>query len=283
MTKRLTDRALPERLPAWGVLLLESHHSPQFTMDWRTHPFVKIVYVLCGSGTFYLDGKKTSFSGGDVISVAPGIRNRIEDDPAEASSLYVCCIAKSVLRFDGDLVDRIRTGTVRGDGHFANRVSGTLRRMVHTQDSQAADRPIAMVLDALRLVQWIIESRTGSKQSQRPQVVGPEDSIDESVRRYIDSLPARFFEHASIDQAAASLGISRRSFTDAFARQTGQTWLTYVRGLAIDHARRRLAETNLPIVSVAFECGFNDLSTFYRQFKSQCGQSPARYRAHHQK
>ncbi len=92
--KKLTDRALPERLPTWGVLVLESHHSPEFTMDWRTHPFVKVVYVLSGKGMFHLGNQTEHFSTGDVIVVAPGTRNRIEDDPSSASSLYVCCIAE---------------------------------------------------------------------------------------------------------------------------------------------------------------------------------------------
>ena len=70
----------------------------------------------------------------------------------------------------------------------------------------------------------------------------------------------------------------RRTFTKLFAEETGTTWLRRVRELAIGHAKTRLRSSDLPIASVAFECGFNDLSTFYRQFKSQVGVSPAAYR-----
>ena len=125
MKRKLTDQALPERLPTWGVLVLESHHSPEFTMEWRTHPFVKVVYVLSGKGTFHLGQRTEPFSTGDVIVVAPGTRNRIEDDPGSAPSLYVCCIAKSLLRFDSDAVDWLATRVIRGDGHFANRRVGS--------------------------------------------------------------------------------------------------------------------------------------------------------------
>jgi len=276
MTKPLTDRALTEHLPAWGVLVLESHHSEQFSMEWRTHPFVKLVYVLHGRGEFHLGKSRWTFEAGDVVVVAPGTRNRIEDDPNSASSLYVCCIAKSLLKFDPELVARIPNRLYRRDGHFTHRVASRLRRMVHAQDCDGPSRAIAMVADAIKLIQAM-------EQRNQKQTRLEKDASDERmvVKQYIDSLPTRFFEESSIDAAADQLGIPRRTFTKLFTELTGETWLHRVRGLAIEHAKRRLQQSDLPITSIAFECGFNDLSTFYRQFKRQCGISPGEFRAKH--
>ncbi|TWU60440.1 HTH-type transcriptional activator RhaR [Rubripirellula tenax] len=273
MNERLNDRAVAERLPRWGVLVIESHHGPEFTMDWRTHPFIKVVYVLRGGGTFHLGNRDDLFATGDVVVVAPGVRNRIVDAPGSASSLYVACVARSHLKFDTTIIDRIHTRVIHGDGHFASRVATLLRRMVHSQDNTSPDRPIAMVADAMKLIQL-----TASRPESSPRRDKNAGDLLQDVGRYIETLPTRFFEDTTIDEVALSLGMSRRSFTDAFQKLTGETWLTYVRRLAIQHARSRLSETELPIVSIAFECGFNDLSTFYRQFKSQCGVSPAKYR-----
>jgi mannose-6-phosphate isomerase-like protein (cupin superfamily) len=118
MKPLLTDRALPEQLPRWGILVLESHHSSKFIMEWRTHSFIKIVYVLSGNGTFLFNKKRCSFSEGDVISIPPGTRNRIVDGPNAASSLYVCCVARSVLRFDPSLILQLPCGGLRLQQHF---------------------------------------------------------------------------------------------------------------------------------------------------------------------
>ncbi|NND96156.1 MAG: helix-turn-helix transcriptional regulator [Pirellulaceae bacterium] len=245
-------------------------------MDWRSHRFLKIVYVLQGGGDFHFAKRRNAFSAGDVVVVPAETPNRIEDDPTSASSLYICCIATSLLQFDPALVGRIQTQCVRGDGHFANRVSSLMRRMVHHQDSSGRNRPIAMVTEAMRLVQLVLQR----EQPQRKSVVDTERSPHrEAMARYIASLPREFFEATTIDAAAASLDMPRRTFTKLFAEESGQTWLQHIRQLAIGHAMARLVETDLPIASVAFECGFNDLSTFYRQFKSQVGMSPAAYRA----
>ncbi len=274
MDLSLTDRALPEQLPEWGVLVLESHHSSKFVMEWRTHSFVKIVYVLSGRGTFFIDKKEHCFTAGDVIVVPPGARNRIVDDPLCASSLYVCCLARRVLRFDVSLIAQLPCGVLTRGGAFAHRVESVVRRMVHTQQSTTRMRPIAMMTDALKLIQMIIEK---SRETQR--IAKGSTEYRRLVQQYIDSLPNRFFEETSIDAAADQLDIPRRTFTKLFAEIAGDTWLRYLRRLAIEHAQHRLRDTEIPITSIAFECGFNDLSTFYRQFNRYSGMSPGEYRA----
>ncbi len=274
MDLSLTDRALPEQLPEWGVLVLESHHSSKFVMEWRTHSFVKIVYVLSGRGTFFIGKKEHLFTAGDVIVVPPGTRNRIVDDPVCASSLYVCCLARRVLRFDVSLIMQLPCGVLARGGAFAHRVESVVRRMVHTQQSTTRMRPIAMMTDALKLIQMIIEK---SRETQR--IAKGSTEYRRLIQQYIDSLPNRFFEETSIDAAADQLDIPRRTFTKLFAEIAGDTWLRYLRRLAIEHAQHRLRDTKIPITSIAFECGFNDLSTFYRQFNRYSGMSPGEYRA----
>lgn len=274
MVRKLTETALAERLPSWGVLILESHHGPEFTMDWRTHTFLKVIYVLQGSGEVEFRDNSLDFATGDVVIVPPGTRNRIVDAPNAATSLYIGCIARSLVRFDPDLLDRLHVEVRRGDGHFANRVAAILRRMVYQQNEPTNNCALAMVSDSMRLLQLIVEHETKPATKQSKQEVHP----TRSMRQYIASLPNRFFEETTIDQAANRMGLPRRTFTKQFAEMTGETWLAHIRRLSIEHAQKRLTQSDLPIVSIAFECGYNDLSTFYRQFRSHCGVSPAKFR-----
>ena len=276
MATRLTRRALPEDLPEWGVLLLESHHDPAFTMEWRTHPFHKWIYVLRGRGRFLLHRREFFFSAGDVIAVPAGTPNRIVDLPGAASSLYVCCVADQLLSFDRSLRGRLPAGPLAPDGHFANRVAALMRRLAFAQSRATPTRPIGMVADALRMVQLATEHEGSSA----PTPVARRSPERQAMVDYVRRLRADFFEATTLDDAAAGLGMSRRTFTRLFAETTGISWLRFVRDLAIDHARERLRGSDLPIASVAFECGFNDLSTFYRHFKQRCGRSPAAYRRH---
>lgn len=278
--RKLTTTALRERLPDWGVLMLESHHAPEFKMNWRTHNFLKIVFVLNGEGTFHFSETTIPFSAGDVVVVPPRTRNRIEDDPASAPSLYICCVATSILRFDSQLRNRFSTVEHLGEPQFANRVATLMRRMVHAQNRGGDDRPISMVGSTMRMLELILKQSRSASKTQTAQKRSPDR---ETVARYVKSLPHVFFEATSIDAAAASIRMSRRAFTKLFVEEAGETWLQCIRRLAIEHARTRLTETEMPVASIAFECGFNDLSTFYRQFKTQLGMPPLQFRKQTQK
>ncbi len=99
-----------------------------------------------------------------------------------------------------------------------------------------------------------------------------------AIRVYVDELRREFFEPDDLDRAAARLGMSRRRFTQLFREEAGTSWSDYVTGLRIDHARRLLRETNRSITAIAFECGYEDLSSFYRAFKRRAGLPPNEWR-----
>ena len=268
-----TDHALEEDLPPWGILVLESHHSDRFTMDWRTHEFLKIVYVLKGRGTFFIEDQEIPFEAGDVVVIPYGFKNRIEDRPNAATSLYICCIDQQTWRFDPSIPTQVTVSTHHGSRQFTHRIASAMRRMIHQQQLDHAIRPIMMVGEALKILEQLIHQNHQTKTNRY------RDETDvEIIEQYVSNLPSRFFEEQSIDQVCQNLGIPRRTFTKHFQKITGSTWLNYVHQLAIEHAKQRLAHSDAPVTSIAFECGFNDLSTFYRQFKRHCNMAPMEYR-----
>lgn len=271
--KTLTHRALPEDLPSWGILVLESHHAPDFFMEWRKHSFIKIIYALNGSGSISIGEKQYQFVAKDVVVIPAGFANRVVDTPGEPSSLYVLCVDPGLIGFDQTIEKRLKAGRCERSGYLANRVEASLRRLLFRQSHSGQLTSLAMAASVLDLLQLLVASNIPATESKRSR-----SSALEEMARYVDYLDSHFFEAEDIDSAARQLGMSRRTFTKRFREVTGTTWLSYVRGKAVDHAARLLLETSAPITSIAFECGFSDLSTFYRQFKANLGVPPAAWR-----
>ena len=82
----------------------------------------------------------------------------------------------------------------------------------------------------------------------------------------------------SVDELAARVHMSPRTFARRFRAETGTTphhWLT---GQRVLHAQRLLETTELPVDVVAERCGLGGAATLRHHFSAWVGVSPQRYR-----
>jgi len=163
------------------------------------------------------------------------------------------------------------------DKMLSLQVRAEVRRLLFEQTCRRPGHAGMIVGLTLQLLALLARSR-----SHGPAVI-PVDSranstLRESVEAYVSELNRRFFEPAKINVIAKQLGMSRRRFTELFRDVTGSSWSDYLRGLRVNHSKQLLLETNRSVLSIAFESGFEDLSSFYRVFQRQEGTSPHRWR-----
>ncbi len=275
-----TRTALPELVPAYGVYVLESHHDVGFRMEQRVHAFVKLIYVLAGAGRVVTASRSIACETGDVIVVPIGQKHHIEDAPRQPMSIYVLCVEPRLWRHDPDLEALLPAGRLPRHPTVSQQVRGQLRRILYEQSAAREAHGTMIVGMTLRLLALL--ARVGTRRDrQRSGIAETADgpgALRRRVEAYIEELDRRFFEATCIDAAATATGMSRRRFTQLFRQLTGSTWLGYVHRRRIEHARHLLATTPRTVTSIAFECGFEDLSSFYRAFHRHAGQSPTAWR-----
>ena len=69
------------------------------------------------------------------------------------------------------------------------------------------------------------------------------------------------------------------SFLSHFVREAmNQTFQDYVNSVRFNYARKLIALTDKPMVSICYEAGFSDYRYFSRSFQSAYGMTPAEYR-----
>ncbi|MBV8508661.1 MAG: GlxA family transcriptional regulator [Xanthobacteraceae bacterium] len=82
-----------------------------------------------------------------------------------------------------------------------------------------------------------------------------------------------------VEDLAARVSMSRRTFMRAYVAATGRTPGKTIEAMRLDAARMALEATNKPVKQVARETGFGDEERMRRVFQRQLGVSPADYRA----
>jgi AraC-like DNA-binding protein/quercetin dioxygenase-like cupin family protein len=272
-------RPVAVALPAHGVFVLESYHAPDFRMAAQCHDFLEIFYVLKGTGVFRIDGQRHPACHDDILIVPTGRVHVIEDDPAEPLALYGICIAPQVWRHEPALLEHLPAGRLPASKLLAARVRADLRQLLF---EQTLARPGRCTLSLGLALQLLVRLARSFQDAEQPSSAGS-SVLDhrQAVARYIADLSHRFFEDTNLDQVAAELGMSRRRFTHLFRQAAGASWSAYLTRLRIEYACQLLRETSRSIPAIAFEAGYEDLSSFYRAFKREKGLPPRAWRERH--
>jgi len=128
---------------------------------------------------------------------------------------------------------------------------------------------------AKRLIVYI--RRDGGQSQYSPYLaVGPdEDSLVARVLKYVTD---HISDLLTIEDIADAVGVSRRTFSRAFAKHAHVTPSVFVDQVRIDFARKLLEETDVPLKTVAFRCGFHTATQMRMIFSRQLDITPKQYR-----
>ena len=94
--------------------------------------------------------------------------------------------------------------------------------------------------------------------------------------RFVESDAAR---PVQLQDLAAIAGMSKYHFLRVFRRLTGVTPHQYLISARMRRAALGLASSRRPVLDVALDSGFGDLSTFNKRFRATFGLTPTQYRA----
>lgn len=267
-------------VPEGGVRVLESHHLPQFEMDFGTWPFHKICWVAIGRGRLESMQNSSVIRRNDFLVLPSDWRHRFVDEPKAPLTLVILCVSAHFIAGSnsGERGDLWRTSLERyPDGrpleartafHQASLIE-IFRRALREQDNRAPgwETVLQMAADELliRLARGFVKIRTRGKQSG-----------EQSIRGAVEYIDAHPYAALQIDAMAERCGLSSRRFTDLFKKHTGETFNQYANRRRILYACERLRETS-HILYACHESGFNDPAYFYRVFKKQMGVTPGQF------
>ncbi|KAF0092850.1 MAG: AraC family transcriptional regulator [Puniceicoccaceae bacterium 5H] len=227
-----------------------------------------------GLGRIESDGRSFPLAPGHLVFIPPGCDHRLVEFPLQQLSLLVLWIRDRRLQrylcshlIEDQVLVLQEPKLMR---HFHTR----MRRMLYEQQ---ADLPGADLLCAGVASQLIAEFR-------RWRLLGKDlcsshtASDEHRVLDYLGQLDLNLHLPESLHEAAHRTGVSRRRFSAIVRKLTGESWHRFVRNRRMEYAGQLLRSNERPIMEISFMCGYEDLSSFYRNFRRCHGVSPQQYR-----
>jgi AraC-like DNA-binding protein len=143
--------------------------------------------------------------------------------------------------------------------------------------------------DRQKLALLEIEARMGrlavevqrSRGDSLPQVGSPgllNHNHFGKISQIADYVSKNFTEPLTVADIAKSIGMHPTSATKLFKKICGMNLMHYLTQHRIFHAQRLLSSTDMKILDVALDSGYQSASRFYAAFKEFCGVSPQEFR-----
>ncbi|MDN4522975.1 AraC family transcriptional regulator [Fictibacillus fluitans] len=255
------------------------------------HEFFELGYVMNGTGYHLYMDNIYPIKQGDVLLIEPGKLHGYQSDKTDP--LYVCNVLFQ-LPFLKDIADIQRNlscfsnpgfAPLLGDRENINErlaltglehleISLLIKKMMNEYQGKEAEYQLLIKAKFIELFTLLRRST----RSHEVDVRSTEVKWMEEVCSYINMY---YNDPLSLDKMSKVAGMSKSNFTSKFKQTIGKTFVEYRNEIRIKASCDLLRETDMKIINIANEVGFDDISHFIRTFKQLTRVTPSEYRKKH--
>lgn len=242
--------------------------QPDFRIDRDDFAHGCFEFVAGGAGRLRLGDREVALRPGVGFLYGPGISQRIESDPGHPLRKYFV-----VFRTEAFAADLAELGLAPGMVMESTRIESMRRAL-----DEMIDR-------GERRTRW--SQRLCGLLLREALTMATEDALDAGLadtrafrtfRRVRDFIERHFLELGTLDEIARQCSLDPAYLCRLFSRFQDETPYQCLTRLRMEHAARRLLETELSVREVSEELSFSDPFHFSRVFKSVHRVPPSRFR-----
>ncbi|KOY51500.1 AraC family transcriptional regulator [Polaribacter dokdonensis] len=271
--------------PNFGSSLLVKKHEEFLKTNipfWHFHPEIELVYVNKGKGKRHIGNHLSYFNNSQLVLIGSnlphiGYIDRLTTNGSETLIQFLPdFLGKDFFKIPemaaiDALFERAKKG-IRFNIEIKQRIGAKIEKLVELEGAARITSFIEILNDLATTDDYTLLNANGYAFESAHQ---DSDKI-EMVYKHINK---NFKEHISLDEIAEIVSMTVPAFCRYFKKTTGKTFTKLVNEYRVVHATKLLAESNMSITDVSFECGFNNFSHFNKLFKEFTGKSASIYRS----
>lgn len=275
----VVDVAQHESFKVWG------HGYPFRTVRWHFHPEFEIQLITETSGQYFVGDFVGRFEPGNLVFMAPNLPHNWVSELPEGKTVER---RNLIAQFSSEFLKQ-RVMAFPELRVFESLIAESTRGVVFSAKTGLAARPIMEELlqatEIRRVTLFLALLELLVQDEKRRQLASHRFSLDPAaymsstinqVLSYIDQNLASDLRESDVADLAKQ---SVTTFSRYFRKHTGMSFVQHVNRLRIHRACELLIDTDLSVADICFRVGYNNVSNFNRQFLTQKGVPPSRFRA----
>jgi len=257
-----------------------TYRTPHFEVPWHQHIEYELILFTEGEGKAFIGNYIGEFKTGDVFFLGSNLPHTFQKAHRDLITSAV------VVQFRDDFWGQSfmelpecksvrKLFEVSGQGL---KIGATARRQLspkikELEHLQGFSR-IIRLCECIQLLATTSDYECTSTQDVKMFQARNRDRIDRIFQYTIEN----FQEPITLADVAATAGMSIPAFCNYFRKSTKKTYIDFLNEVRIGHACKLLIDTQLPVLEICYESGFNTLANFNKQFLKMKRLTPSAYR-----
>jgi len=249
---------------------------------WHFHPEIELVYVNKGKGKRHIGNHISYFNNSQLVLIGSnlphiGYLDRLTTNGSETLIQFLPDFLgkdffkrPEMIAIDA-LFERAKKG-IRFNLEIKQRIGAKIEHLVELNGVQRITSFIEVLNDLATTDDYTLLNANGFAFESTHQ----DSNKIEVIYKHINE---NFKEHISLEEASGLVSMTVPAFCRYFKKSTGKPFTKLVNEYRVVHATKLLAESNMSITEISFECGFNNFSHFNKLFKEFSGKSASVYRS----
>ena len=249
------------------------------------HSQVELNFVLSGSMTYWFDGRVLTLSAGRLALFWGMIPHQVTE--CDEGTTFVVLYVPMVVFLELPTLSELRAAIFRGAVVEALDIKSydTDMFLRWREDLQDGDTQLELIVKDELTARVRRLDRAGWHDLRDVSPLAPKDANlghdhDRALR--VEKMAQFIGEHAlediSAEDVARAANLHPNYAMTLYKRAIGLTIKQSVTRHRLDTAQSMLIASDLPVASIAFDCGFGSLSSFYAAFEQRFHKSPAAFR-----
>ncbi|NLS17538.1 helix-turn-helix domain-containing protein [Rhizobium sp. P40RR-XXII] len=264
-----------------GDFMIERHIADAMNAaHWHDH--IELNYLLEGQMTYLFNGRQEQVEAGRLVLFWAAIPHRTI---AVTPNAPLVCLYLPLVDFLGLPIDRgVRQAIMQGR-FFADARAYAADAILLPQWAEdwqfgdAAERQLIVDEVKLRIRRFVLDAPIGDHSATRQSSALGASAAIRRAETLTDLIHARYSEPVSLPMLARLAGMHPATANTIFRNVLGISVNEYLTRYRLARAMQQLAETETPILQIAYDCGFGSSSRFYDIFKRRTGTTPRVFRS----
>jgi AraC-like DNA-binding protein len=253
---------------------------------WHYHPEIELTYIRKSTGLRLVGDSMAPFEDGDLVLLGSNLPHMWRSDSIYFQNIPTLTIEAIAIHFREDfwgnafmqlpelrqikeMLDIAKRG-LKILGETREKVIAAMEQNLHASGSTRIEFLLGILDTISRSGEYTLLSSPGFNKTYDLTTT---DKINVIYTYTFNN----FKKNISIKDAAEAANLSPNSFCRYFKTRTLKTYWQFLLEIRIGYACKLLIENKESISQICYECGFNNLSNFNRQFKALLKITPLQY------